>query len=72
MISNGILNNTRLTVGRVKPLFDFTQIMCPIISHAFGFGLMDAGATVRTAQVRETVPEQMRCEQVSHWSRRIT
>ena len=50
----------------------FTQIMCPVISHAFGFGLMDAGVMVRTAQVGETVLEQMRCEQVSHWSRRIT
>ena len=32
------------------------------ISHAFGFGLMDAGAMVRAAQVWETAPEQMRCE----------
>ena len=32
------------------------------ISHAFGFGLMDAGAMVRAAQVWETVPEQRKCE----------
>ena len=32
------------------------------ISHAFGFGLMDAGAMVRMAETWETVPDQQKCE----------
>jgi hypothetical protein len=31
------------------------------VSHAFGFGLMDAGAMVRLALNWTTVPEQMVC-----------
>ena len=38
------------------------------LSHAFGFGLMDAGAMVRLAQTWETVPQHQRCE--SDWSER--
>jgi len=32
------------------------------VSHAFGFGLMDAGLMVKTAKVWKTVPEQQKCE----------
>merc|ERR1711983_57819 len=32
------------------------------ISHAFGFGLMDAGAMVRMAETWKTVPDQQKCE----------
>ena len=32
------------------------------LSHAFGFGLMDAGAMVKLALDWKSVPEQMQCE----------
>ena len=38
------------------------------LSHAFGFGLMDAGAMVRLAQDWQTVPSQQRCE--TEWAGR--
>jgi len=35
------------------------------ISHAFGFGLMDAGEMVRRAEAWQTAPRQLRCSQES-------
>ena len=32
------------------------------VSHAFGFGLMDAGEMVKKAKLWKTVPEQQKCE----------
>jgi len=32
------------------------------VSHAFGFGLMDAGLMVKKAKVWKTVPDQQKCE----------
>ncbi len=31
------------------------------VSHSFGYGLLDAGAMVKLAQVWKTVPRQKRC-----------
>ena len=33
-----------------------------LVSHSFGYGLMDAAAMVQLARVWKTVPEQQRCE----------
>jgi furin len=33
-----------------------------IVSHSFGYGLMDAGAMVKLAKKWESVPEQHKCE----------
>lgn len=33
-----------------------------MVSHSFGYGLMDASAMVRLARTWQTVPEQQKCE----------
>ena len=42
------------------------------MSHAFGFGLMDAGAMVKMAVDWETVPEHMKCESDIKLSEEVT
>lgn len=47
-------------MGLVKMRFMFPLLF--IVSHSFGYGLMDAGAMVKMAKRWKTVPEQNKCE----------